>query len=183
MSLAPFVLNQASCLARKGGNGMPMCKRVVEPVSASMPYDHSIAEEWIDLASAARVEITSEDRQHPVEAALLSTGQGGWRAARPGEQTIRLIFDQPQHVKRIQLLFEEPSRARTQEFALHWSPDGGRSFKEIVRQQWNFSPTGSVREAEDYRVDLPGVTTLELAILPDISKEDARASLACWRVA
>jgi hypothetical protein len=127
--------------------------------------------------------MSSEDPEHPVEGALLCTGEGGWRAARPGEQTIRLIFDQPQHVRRIQLLFEERDRARTQEFALHWSPDDGRSFKEIVRQQWNFSPAGSVREAEDYHVDLPGVTTLELAILPDISKEDVLASLACWRVA
>ena len=135
------------------------------------------------MASAARVEISSEDPEHPIEAALLSSSEGGWRAARPGEQTIRLIFDHPQRVRRIQLLFEERERARTQEFALHWSPDGGRSFKEIVRQQWNFSPAGSVREAEDYRVDLPGLTTLELAILPDISKEDVHASLACWRVA
>jgi hypothetical protein len=162
---------------------MPLSKRVIEPVPVPAPSDHSLAEEWIDLASAARVEMSSEDPEHPVEAALLCTGEGGWRAARPGEQTIRLIFDRPQHVRRIQLLFEERDRARTQEFALHWSPDGGRSFKEIVRQQWNFSPTGSVREAEDYQVDLPGVTTLELAILPDISKEDVLASLACWRVA
>jgi hypothetical protein len=79
--------------------------------------------------------MSSEDPEHPVEAALLSTGQDGWRAARPGEQTIRLIFDRPQHVRRIQLLFEERDRARTQEFALHWSPDEGRSFKEIVRQR------------------------------------------------
>ena len=135
------------------------------------------------MASAARVEMSSEDPEHPIEAALLSSSQGGWRAARPGEQTIRLIFDRPQRVRRIHLLFEERDRARTQEFTLHWSPDEGRSFKEIVRQQWNFSPAGSVREAEDYRVDLRGVTTLELAILPDISKDDVPASLACWRVA
>jgi len=135
------------------------------------------------LASAARVEMSSEDPEHPIEAALLSTSRGGWRAARPGEQTIRLIFDRPQRLRRIQILFEERERARTQEFALHWSPDGGRSFKEIVRQRWNFSPAGSVREAEDYRVDLSGVTALELAILPDISNDDVLASLTCWRVA
>jgi len=162
---------------------MALCKRVIETVPVAATLDHPPAEPWIDLASAARVEMSSEDPEHPVEAALLSTGQDGWRAARPGEQTIRLIFDRPQHVRRIQLLFEERDRARTQEFALHWSPDEGRSFKEIVRQQWNFNPTGSVREVEDYHVDLPGVTTLELAIVPDISKDDVLASLACWRVA
>ena len=162
---------------------MTLCKRVVEAEPVPAPPPHSLAEEWIDLASAARVEMSSEDPEHPIEAALLSTSRGGWRAARPGEQTIRLIFDRPQRLRRIQILFEERERARTQEFALHWSPDGGRSFKEIVRQQWNFSPAGSVREAEDYRVDLSGVTALELAILPDISNDDVLASLTCWRVA
>jgi hypothetical protein len=162
---------------------MPMRKRIIDPVSGPDPHDSPLGEHWLDLASAARVEVTSENPAHPVEAALLPAGEGGWRAARPGEQTIRLIFDQPQHVRRIQLLFEEADAARTQEFALRWSPDGGRSFKDIVRQQWNFSPTGSVREAEEYRVDFPGVTTLELTILPDISKGGARASLARWRLA
>ena len=162
---------------------MSLRKRVVDPVSEPAPHDSPLGEHWLDLASAARVEVTSEDAAHAIEAALLPAGAGGWRAARPGEQTIRLIFDQPQHVRRIQLLFDEPDATRTQEFALRWSRDGGRSFKEIVRQQWNFSPTGSVREVEDYPVDLPGVTTLELAIVPDISKGDARASLARWRLA
>lgn len=166
--------------SNEGGDGVSFRKRVVDPLSGSAPHDSPLGEHWLDLASAARVEVTSEDPAHPVEAALLA--EGGWRAARPGEQTIRLIFDQPQHVRRIQLVFDEPDATRTQEFALRWSRDGGRSFKEIVRQQWNFSPTGAVREAEDYRVDLPGVTTLELAILPDISKGDARASLASWRL-
>ena len=38
--------------------------------------------------------------------------------------------------------------ARTQEFVLRWSPDGGNSVKEIVRQQWNFNPPDSIREVE-----------------------------------
>ncbi len=161
---------------------MSMRKRVVDPVPEPVPNDNPL-EHWLDLSIAAHVEVTSEEPAHPIEAALLPAGAGGWRAARPGEQTIRLIFDAPQHVRRIQLFFDEPDTTRTQEFALRWSPDGGRSFKDIVRQQWNFSPTGSVREAEDYEVDLPGVTSLELVIRPDISRGDARASLVRWRVA
>jgi len=73
--------------------------------------------------------------------------------------------------------------ARTQEFALSWSPDGGRSFKEIVRQQWNFSRPGAIREVEDYHVELSGVTQLELTIVPDQRGGDARASLSQWRLA
>jgi hypothetical protein len=72
---------------------------------------------------------------------------------------------------------------RTQEFVLRWSPDGGRTFREIVRQQWNFGPPETVREAEDYRVELSGVTMLELAILPNKSGGGARASLTQWRLA
>jgi len=52
---------------------------------------------------------------------------------------------------------------------LQWSPDGGRSFREIVRQHWNFSPPNSIREVEEYRVELSGVNVLELVIVPDIS--------------
>ena len=61
-------------------------------------------------------------------------------------------------------------------------PDGGRSFREIVRQQWNFSPPNSIREVEEYHVDLSDVTVLELVIVPDISRGAARASLKSLRV-
>jgi hypothetical protein len=71
---------------------------------------------------------------------------------------------------------------RTQEFVLRWSPDGGRSFREIVRQQWNFSQPDAVREIEDYAVELSGVS-IELMILPDKSGGKARASLANLRIA
>jgi hypothetical protein len=94
----------------------------------------------------------------------------------------RLIFDQPQRLKRIALVFEETESERTQEFVLRWSPDGGRSFREIVRQQWNFSPPNTTREVEDYDVHLSDVAVLELVIGPDISRETAHASLKSLRV-
>ena len=106
----------------------------------------------------------------------------GWRAADPGSQTIRLIFDEPQELRRISLIFEENELKRTQEFVLRWSPDGGRSFREIVRQQWNFSPPDTVREVEEYQVELSDVTVLELILVPDISRGAARASLKSLRV-
>ena len=71
---------------------------------------------------------------------------------------------------------------RTQEFVLRWSSDGGRSFREIVRQQWNFSPPQTVREVEAYEVELSGVTVLELNTTPDISGGMARASVKSLRV-
>jgi len=66
---------------------------------------------------------------------------------------------------------------------LRWSPDGGESCREIVRQQYNFSPPDMSRELEDYIVDLDGLTMLELSIIPDISGGGARASLAQLRLA
>jgi len=125
----------------------------------------------------AQVELTSEDAAHTIESALIPKARPGWRAALPGEQVIRLLFDEPQRIRRIRLLFREDQLERTQEFVLGWSPDGGKSYREIVRQQYNFSPPDGAREVEDYAVDLDGVTALELRIVPDISGGDARASL------
>jgi hypothetical protein len=140
-------------------------------------------EGWLDLDSLALVEVTSEEAAHPVEAALAEGGGDGWRAAGPGEQVVRLLFDELQRVGRVRLLFEEEGRGRTQEFVLRWSPDGGRTYREVVRQQYTFSPPGTTREAEEYRVDLDGVTALELRVIPDISGGDARASLRQLRLA
>jgi hypothetical protein len=105
------------------------------------------------------------------------------RAANAGAQTIRLIFDEPQRLSRIWLVFEDSENVRTQEFVLRWSSYNGDSFREIVRQQWNFSPPDSIREAEDYAVELSAVTALELIIVPDKGGGAARASLASFRVA
>ena len=138
--------------------------------------------EWLDLAHLAQVEISSEEPTHPIESALQPNGGLGWRAAESGKQQIRLLFDQPQTVRRISLLIEEKERARTQEFVLRWSQDQGKSYREVVRQQYNFNPPGTISEREDYTVNLTGVTALELEIVPDIGGSPARASLARLRL-
>ena len=140
---------------------------------------------WLDVQRLATVEFTSEEAAHPVEAALLPTSSDnpGWWAAEPGPQILRLIFDSSQSLRRIRLCFVETGTPRTQEFVLRWSADGGLSFQELVRQQWNFSPTGATQEVEDYRVQLDGVNVLELVITPDVTGGEARASLAQWRLA
>jgi len=142
----------------------------------------SRAERWLDVERAAVVEITSEEKGYPVESAFVSGELRGWRAAEPGPQTIRLIFDQPQKLKQISLVFEEKEIQRTQEFVLRWSSDGGNSFREIVRQQWNFSPPQTKREVEEYQVELSNVTSLELVIVPNMSGGVARASLKSLRL-
>jgi hypothetical protein len=137
---------------------------------------------WLDVESLARVEVTSEEQGRPVEGALLPGGQA-WVAAQPGVQMIRLLFDAPQKLSRIRLVFVEEGRGRTQEFVLRWSADGGQSYREVVRQQFTFSPPDTAREVEDYRVALGGVTALELEIVPDIGGGKARASVEQLRLA
>ena len=156
-----------------------MRKRIITPTPENI---RTCGEGWLDVERAAVVEVTSEDNDFPVESAFASGDVPGWRAASVGSQTIRLVFDQPQRLKCISLVFEENETSRTQEFVLRWSPDGGNSVKEIVRQQWNFSPPGAIREVEEFQVALSSVTVLELVIKPDISGGVARASLKNLRL-
>jgi hypothetical protein len=137
---------------------------------------------WLDVAQLAQVEMTSEDPAYPVEAALLPGWSPGWRASHPGEQILRLAFDLPQALHRLRLVFSEPQQARTQEFVLRWSADGGQGYREIVRQQYTFSPPGTIHEVEDYQVSLDGVTHVELCIVPDIQGGDTCATLAELRL-
>ena len=156
-----------------------MRKRLLTPTPQGIrPTD----EGWLDLDRAATVEVTSEEKDYDIESALVSGETQGWRAANTGTQTIRLLFDHPQRLSRISLVFEETETERTQEFVLRWSADDRHSFREIVRQQWNFSPPNTSREVEEYHVELSDVTVLELAIVPDISRGASRASLKSLRI-
>ena len=151
-----------------------MRKRIInssnkEPANSDRP--------WLDLESLAQVEVSSEDPEHPIESALSGSSKSGWRAGAPGRQTIRLLFDEPQKVNRISLVFREEEHERTQEFVLRWSSHDAQSSREIVRQQYNFNPPGTILERENYDVALDGVKSLELTINPDISAGAARASL------
>jgi hypothetical protein len=156
-----------------------MRKRIISPKLNVTAAEQS----WLNLERTASVEVTSEDNAFPIESALSQEATKGWRAAEAGVQTIRLIFDQPQSLKRISLVFVEMEVSRTQEFILRWSPDRGNSFREIVRQQWNFSRPDATCETEDYAVELSNVTLLELIIEPDEENRKARASLLSLHLA
>src|SRR5258705_5430440 len=99
---------------------MTMRKRVVGLVTKDSPLPD---QDWLDLERLAQVEVTSEDPTHPIESALLAGTESGWQAAQPGSQTIRLIFDRPQKLRRIWLRFIEPDVRWTHEVALFWSSD------------------------------------------------------------
>src|SRR5438046_4639429 len=110
-----------------------MRKRISSQPQRERPSENT---GWLDLEALARVEVTSEDAAHPIESALLTLGAAGWRAESLGEQTIRLLFEAPQRLRRIRLIFREAKDTRTQEFVLRWSPTTESSCREVVRQQY-----------------------------------------------
>src|SRR5215467_2667411 len=151
-----------------------MRKLRITRTQPGVQFDH---DHQLDLSTTALVEVTSEEKDHPIESALIPGTSKGWRASEPGTHTIRLVFDRAQTLKRISLLFEEKELSRTQEFVLRWSPTPEDALREIVRQQWNFSPPHTTIEVEEYRVELSNVAILEMTITPDIAGSAARASL------
>lgn len=154
-----------------------MHKQIVAPTSGSASPRN---DPWTDL-ELARVRLTSEDPACPIEAALKETPGHGWKAAQPGAQSIWIDFPSPRPIHEIGLQFEATER-RTQEFVLESSNDGGRSYREIVRQQFNFSPESARVEEENYSPHLIGVTGLKLTIVPDISGGEVRATLRALRI-
>jgi hypothetical protein len=159
-----------------------MRKSFIAPVATVRPSplpEH----DWLDIEQVAKVEVTSEDPNFPIESALVSGKEPGWRAAARGEQIIRIVFENKRDLRRIRLEFSETENERTHEFTLRWSAEPDGPFRPIVRQQWTFSPQGSTTEAEDYQISLRGVAVLELALKPDLTPSNAFASLARWRLA
>lgn len=141
---------------------------------------------WFNLAEMAEVEISSEDDLFPIEHALGSTVSTGWRASSTGPQLIRLRFDPPVEIHRIQIHVVERAAERMQEIGVFAEMSGG-GLQEIRRQQFTFSPHGSTEEREDFAVDLAHVTILELRIDPDRSHDPGQsqhfATLASLKVA
>lgn len=157
----------------------------------AIPETHAAAKgAWLDLHQLATVEITSEDPLFPIDHALGPvtgpTISEGWRASCKGPQVIRLNFDAPTAIHRVQLQFVELSAERSQEFALY-ARGKDDAMREVVRQQFSFSPRGATEESEDYTVDLSAITSLELRIDPDRAHDPAHsehfAALASLRLA
>ena len=131
---------------------------------------------WLDLDAIAEVSISSEDPGYPIENVFEGRGEG-WRAATPGAQHLALKFHAPAVVRRVRLVFEERSQARTQEVALDWRARNDGASRNVVRQQFTFAPPGTSLETEEYVTDLRDVVQLELTIVPDISDPSVVASL------
>jgi hypothetical protein len=162
---------------------MPTYPRKRSPVEPVRPRRSDSPPTWWDIRALARIHASSEDPQHAVAQAFSALDTRGWRAAETGPQVIDVHFRQPRDLTRIRLVFEDDREERTQQFTITWSARRGERHGEVIRQQFNFSPRGAVREVEDYAVALTGVETLQIRITPDINGGPARASLTQCRLA
>jgi len=134
----------------------------------------------LDIPSLASVLVTSESSEHPVDHLFDGRdGPGGtrWVASKEGEQTLILVFDTPQTICEVTLEAEEPFVSRTQVTTLALSKDGGQSYREVLRQEFNFSAPGTTFEREVWSVPAVGLTNLRVTVQPDKGGRPSRASL------
>ena len=91
-----------------------------------------------------------------------------WISARPDTvEHIVVEFDRPQAISRLVYEVEEAERERTQEVRVEVSEDGGRTYRQILVQEYTFSPRGATYQREEQRVNLRQVTHLRLTIVPN----------------
>ena len=137
-------------------------------------------EERLAVPARATVMVSSEAEGHPVSHVFDAyRGPGGtqWIAGDPGEQILVISFHQPMTIRRITLEIEEREVARTQEIALSISHDGGKTYRDLRRQEFNFSPDGTTWECEDWPVTELNVTHIRLLIKPDKQRKDVYAKV------
>jgi hypothetical protein len=133
-----------------------------------------------DIATIATVLVTSEDPDHPIDHVFddqRGPGASRWIAGESGEQTVILAFDAPQTIQKVLVEINEPDISRTQEMEVSVSTDGGRTYRELVRQEYTFSPPGTSREHEEWTFNAAGVSHLRLRIKPDKGGKTCRATL------
>jgi hypothetical protein len=150
------------------------------------PVESAAFEGELPVAAIASVEVSSEQDHQPIDNVFdRSRGPGGsrWMADGPGEQTVILVFDHPQTIRRIGVEVEELAVSRTQELTVSVSSDGGRRYRVLVRQEFNFSPPGTSFEREVWSVAADAVTHLRIDVLPDKGGRLGRATLTSLSLA
>jgi hypothetical protein len=158
-----------------------MLRKLIIPPSPDPADPRTIDERGrMHIPALATVLVTSEAAEHPVDCLFDGhDGPGGtrWVAAVDGEQALILAFDTPQTIQEVGLETEESQASRTQVLTLSLSQDGGRTYREVLRQEFNFSPPGTTFERERWTVPATMVSHLRVTIRPDKGGKLGRASL------
>ena len=131
---------------------------------------------WLDLEAVADVTLVVDRRR-------VARSRGIWSADSPGEQLIDIRFHHPTSVGRLRIVSWEAEQSRTQEMTIWAARHRGEQHREVLRQQFNFSPNGAREEVEEYALRLEGVSALELRIVPSIDGRPAIARVRDVRVA
>jgi len=132
--------------------------------------------QWLDLDVVADVAIVAGGRR-------VARVPGMWSADSPGEQMIEIRFHQRTPVRRLRVVSSEVKESRTQEMTIWASLRGGERHREVLRQQFNFSPNGTTEEVEEYALELEDVSTIQLRIVPSIDGRPVVAHVSELRVA
>jgi hypothetical protein len=125
----------------------------------------------IDIAEAAVIAYSSEHPGHPIE--HLIDGSSGrsatrWVSARADAiEQIVIEFGTPQSISRLIYEVQEAEQSRTQEVRLEVSTDGGQTYRQVLVQEYTFSPRGAIFQREDLRLDLKQVSHLRLIVVPN----------------
>jgi len=125
----------------------------------------------IDVASLATFHYSSEDPDHPLEHLIDGRcGRGGtrWASARPNTtERIELEFEPAQRISRLVYEVEEHRVERTQEVRVEVSTDHGRTYRQVLAQDYTFSPEGATFQHEELHLEVPPLTHLKLTIVPN----------------
>ena len=152
-----------------GASPSNLRKRQLEPDVAR----RARASDEIDIASCATIAYSSEDPAHPVEHLLdgrSGPGATRWIGSRPDViEQIVVEFDQLQTISRLVYEVEEAVRERTQEVRVEVSEDRGRTYRQLLVQEYTFSPRGATYQREEQRLNLHQVSHLRLTIVPNMS--------------
>jgi hypothetical protein len=150
-----------------------------------LPVEESADSDAIDVRSLATVSVTSEDAEYPIDLAFdgrQGPGATHWLAGQAGPQKIIIAFDHPQTIQKVVIETEEREASRTQEVTLSLSKDGGRTYRDVRRQEFNFSPDGTTWEREEWTLAERDITHVRLAIKPDKGGGVSRAALTTFAV-
>ena len=137
---------------------------------------------WLDLDRAASVEVTSEDKEYPVECALVADETRGWRAADSGTQTIRLIFDEHKDSHASRSSSRKPRLSVPKSSSCDGLGMAGARFETSCASSGISARLIPYVRSRNIRLNSPNVTVLELVIVPDISRGSARASRKSLRL-
>lgn len=153
-----------------------MRKQIIKP----RPATTGATTGELDVETIATVLVTSELAGHPGENAFdgqRGPGSSRWISETGTEQILVLAFDVPQIIRTVGLEIEETEESRTQELQLAVSRDGEKTYRELLRQEFHFTPDGSTYEREEWTINAEGVTHLRLQIKPDKGGRPGRASI------